>query len=103
MRANHTALKELGMARSNMLFDVLANILQTKSMELYKAHIASEEFKDASPYMVRRYLTMCMNNAVRDVVLDNYLALERMPSNIQYLWLMKAVPKQKSTFIQYIR
>lgn len=86
-----------------MLFDVLANILQTKSMELYKEHIASDNFKDAAPYMVRRYLTMSNNPKVRDVVLGNYLVLERMPEEVQYLWLLRAVPKQNSTFIKYIR
>ena len=91
------------MARSNMLFDVLANILQTKSIELYKEHIASENFKDASPFMVRRYLTMSLNPKVREIVLDNYLSLERMPETIQYLWLSEAIPKQKSTFIRYIK
>ena len=91
------------MARSNMLFDVLANILQTKSIELYKEHIASENFKDASPFMVRRYLTMSLNPKVREIVLDNYLSLERMPETIQYLWLLKAIPKQNLTFIRYIR
>ena len=91
------------MAKSNMLFDVLANILQTKSMELYKEHIASDNFKDAAPYMVRRYLTMSNNPKVRDVVLDNYLVLERMPEEVQYLWLLRAIPKQNSTFIRYIR
>ena len=91
------------MAKSNMLFDVLANILQTKSMELYKEHIASDNFKDAAPYMVRRYLTMSNNSKVRDVVLDNYLVLERMPEEVQYLWLLRAIPKQNSTFIRYIR
>ena len=91
------------MARSNMLFDVLANILQTKSIELYREHISSENFKDASPFMVRRYLTMSSSPRVRDVVLDNYAVLEKMPETVQYLWLMRAVPKQNSTFIRYIR
>ncbi len=91
------------MARSNMLFDVLANILQTKSIDLYKEHISSDSFKDASPFMVRRYLTMCSSPKVRDVVLDNYAVLEKMPETIQYLWLMRAVPKQNSTFIRYIK
>ena len=91
------------MAKSNMLFDVLANILQTKSIKLYKEHIESENFKDAAPFMIRRYLTMSMNPKVRDIVLDNYMSLERMPNAVQYLWLMKAVPKQNSTFIRYIR
>lgn len=91
------------MARSNMLFDVLANILQTKSIELYREHIASENFKDASPFMVRRYLTMSSSPRVRDVVLDNYAILEKMPETVQYLWLMRAVPKQNSTFIRYVK
>lgn len=86
-----------------MLFDVLANILHTKSIELYKEHISSENFKDAAAFMIRRYLSMCANPKVRDVVLDNYLTLERMPDNVQYLWLLRAVPKQNSTFIRYIR
>lgn len=91
------------MARSNMLFDVLANILQTKSIELYREHISSENFKDASPFMVRRYLTMSTDSRVRSIVLDNYLVLERMPETIQYLWLLRAIPRQNSTFIRYIR
>ena len=91
------------MARSNMLFDVLANILQTKSIELYKEHIASENFKDASPFMVRRYLTMSTSPRVREIVLDNYAVLEKMPETVQYLWLMRAVPKQNSTFIRYMK
>lgn len=91
------------MAKSNMLFDVLANILHGKSLDLYKEHIASENFKDAAPFMVRRYLTMCTNKKTRDIVLSNYLALERMPEAVQYLWLLRAVPKQSSTFIRYIR
>lgn len=89
--------------RSTMLFDVLANILQRKSIDLYREHIKSENFKDASPFMVRRYLTMSLNPKVRDVVLDNYAVLEQMPETVQYLWLLKAVPKQNSTFIKYIR
>ena len=89
--------------KSNMLFDVLANILQAKSISLYNKHIASESFKDAAPFMVRRYLTMSPNPAVRDVVLDNYLSLERMTAECQYMWLMKKIPKQNTTFIRYIR
>ena len=86
-----------------MLFDVLANILQTKSIDLYKKHISSENFKDASAFMIRRYLTMNLNKKVRQIVLDNYLVLERMPDKVQYLWLLKAIPRQNSTFIRYIK
>ncbi len=90
-------------SKSTMLFDVLGNILHNKSVEMYKKHVSSENFKDAAAFMVRRYLTMSPNSAVRAAVLDNYLTLERMPAEVQYLWLMKKVPKQNSTFIRYIR
>lgn len=90
-------------AKSTMLFDVLANILQTKSIDLYKEHIASENFKDAAPFMIRKYLTMSLSKEVRQIVLDNYLTLERMPEKTLYLWLLRAIPRQHSTFIRYIR
>ena len=89
--------------KSTMLFDVLANILQTKSMEIYAKQIADEHFKDAAPFMVRRYLTMSPDPAVRDLVIENYIALERMPPEVLYRWLLKKVPRQRSTFIRYIR
>ena len=90
-------------AKSTMLFDVIGNILHNKSIEMYKSHITSESFKDAAPFMVRRYLTMSPSSIVRSIVLNNYLVLERMPAEVQYLWLLKAIPKQSSTFIWYIR
>lgn len=93
----------MAVKKSNMLFDVLANILQAKSIELYKNHISSDDFKDAAAFMVRRYLTMSPSSIVRSIVLNNYLMLERMPAEVQYLWLLKAIPKQRSTFIRYIR
>lgn len=91
------------MAKSTMLFDVLDNILRAKSIELAKQHIASESFKDAAPFMVRRYLTMSSNASVRQVVFDHFMSLERMPADVQYLWLLKAVPKQSSGFIRYLK
>lgn len=91
------------MAKSTMLFDVLDNILRSKSLSLAKEHIASENFKDAAAFMVRRYLTMSSSAAVRDIVLDNYVSLERMPADVQYIWLLKAVPRQSSGFIRYMK
>lgn len=92
------------MARSNMLFECLGNILKTKSFELYEKHIASENFKDFSKFMCLRYLTMSNNSTVRNVILDNYLSLERMPTNeLLYKWLIVNIPQQTNSFIQYIR
>lgn len=89
--------------KSNMLFDVLGNILTEKSMTTYKAHIASENFKDAAKFMIVKYLTMSSNPLVRQIVLDNYVALERMPEAILYKWLLINIPKQNSSFIRYIK
>lgn len=89
--------------KSNMLFDVLANILAGKSRELYKEHIESVHFKDAAKFMILRYLTMHSNPVVRNIVIDNYFTLEKMPENALYMWLLKSIPKQSSTFIRYIK
>jgi len=89
--------------KSNMLFDVLGNILTTKSIDLYNNHISSESFKDAAKFMILRYLTMSNSSEVRNKVIDNYIILERMPEAILYKWLLVNIPKQSSSFIRYIK
>lgn len=79
--------------KSNMLFDVLANVLVSKSCHLYAEHIKSEHFKDAAKFMILKYLSMHSNPAVRDIVISNYTTLERMPETALYMWLLKAIPK----------
>lgn len=92
-----------GNFKSTMLFDVLKNILTTKSVELYEKHIASENFKDAAPFMIRRYLTMHSNSAVRSIVIDNFAALELMSDKMLYWWLLEKIPKTSNSFIRYLR
>lgn len=89
--------------KSNMLFDVLANILVSKSRELYKGHVESVYFKDAAKFMVLKYLSMHSNPAVRNIVIENYFTLEKMPEAALYLWLLKAIPKQNGSFIRYLK
>lgn len=89
--------------KSTMLFDVLGNILNGKSLELYNKHVESEYFKDAAKFMILKYLTMSNCGAVRDIVLDNYVTLQRMPEKALYKWLLMYVPKQNSSFIRYIK
>ena len=89
--------------KSNMLFDVLENILSKKSLVLYKKHVESEHWKDAAKFMMLRYLSMHSNAAVRDIVISNYLTLERMPEKVLYKWLIDKIPKQNVTFIKYLR
>lgn len=86
-----------------MLFDVLGNILTNKSFELYDKHICSESFKDAAKFMVLRYLTMSQSKDVRNIVIDNYITLERMSETTLYKWLLINIPKQNSSFIKYIK
>ena len=85
--------------KSNMLFDVLAS----KSRDLYKEHIESVYFKDAAKFMILRYLTMHSNPVVRNIVIENYFTLEKMPESALYLWLLKAIPKQNGSFIRYLK
>ena len=88
----------------NILFDALGNILQRKSEDVFQKHITMEDFEKQFPrYMVLRYLSMAKPE-VAQIVLDNQLSLERMPSNkIVYRFLMDVVPQQKSGFIRYIK
>ncbi len=92
-----------GNYKSTMLFDVLKNILTTKSVEIYKKHVQSEHFKDAAGFMVRRYLTMHTNSAIRQIMLDNYIVLERMDDKTLYLWLLDKIPQVNNSFIRYLR
>ena len=88
----------------NILFDVLGNILQRKSEDVFQKHIAMEDFEKQFPrYMVLRYLSMARDEVAR-VILENQLTLERMPSNkAVYRFLMNEIPQQKSAFIRYIK
>ena len=88
----------------NILFEVLGNVLQKKSEELFQKHLAMDDFEKQFPrYMVLRYLSMAKQE-VAEVVLKNQLSLERMPDNrIVYKFLMNAIPKQKSSFIRYVK
>lgn len=86
-----------------MLFDVLGNILTGKSEKLYQTHIAAEDFSAASKFMLLKYLTMSTNPIVRELVVDNYLRLEKMPEKALYKYLLRKIPKQSNSFIRYIR
>ena len=89
--------------KSTMLFDVLANILTEKSEETYAKHIVADDFAAAAKFMVLRYLTLSTCEEVRNVVLENYIVLEHMEEKLLYKWLLRNVPRQRSSFIRYIR
>lgn len=89
---------------NSILFEALQNILVDKSEKIFREHIQNEEkWKTFSKFMIMRYLTMSQNPLIRDIILDNYLSLDRMPPKQLYIWLLKKIPKQKTSFIKYIK
>ena len=92
------------MALNNILFDILSNILKDKSNEIYLNHINADDFDKTFPkYMLIRYLSMHSSSDVNSIVLNNQLQFERMPNRALYKFLLDNVPKQKSSWIKYIK
>ena len=89
--------------KSTILFDVLENILTEKSEDTYAKHIVADDFAAAAKFMVLRYLTLSTCEEVRNVVLENYIVLEHMEEKLLYKWLLRNVPRQRCSFIKYIR
>lgn len=90
--------------KPTVIFDALNNILCKKSEKVFLAHVNDEElWKTWSKFMILRYLTMSANPAVRNVVIDRYMRLERMPDVALYKWLLQNIPRQNSGFIRYIK
>lgn len=90
--------------RDNKLFHYLSNILKDKSVSAWASDTAEDGFeKSYSKFMVLRYLSMSKDRKVREVIEKSQESLEKLPSESQYLWLLRAVPKQESSFISYIK
>lgn len=89
--------------RNNYLFDYLKNILTTKSEEVFRKHLEDDFEQSYQPYMVNAYLSMSLNPAVRQVIFDNQLSLDRMTNKDHYRFLLGAIPRQMNSFIKYVR
>lgn len=93
--------------QNKFIFEYLKNILTVKSMKIFQEHVEDEEnFKSFPAMVVLRYLTMCQDIKVRNLVLKNQIFLERMykesPKGFYY-WCIKMIPKQTVSFIKYIK
>lgn len=88
--------------KSNLIFDVLSNILTSKNLSTYNTHINHAYWSTVSKFLILRYLSMHTNAQVRQITLDNYITLERMPEAILYKWCLLNIPKQYNSFIRYI-
>ena len=90
--------------KSTILFEALSNVLATKSEAVFKKHTEDEEaWKTFSKFILLRYLTMSPNPAVRNLVIDRYLRLERMPDKALYRWLLVNIPQQRNGYIKYLK
>ena len=89
--------------KSTILFDIMNNILVSKSGMTYKRHVSDENFKDVSSFILVKYMGMSPDPKVRQIALDNQETLERMEPRVLYKYLMKTVPRQSSGFIRFIR
>ena len=89
------------------IFDYLKNILTTKSMDVFRSHVNDTENLKSMPSVVMlRYLSMCPDERVRNLVMANQIFLERLDkiSHAQfYRWCIMNVPRQSSPFIRYIK
>lgn len=89
---------------SDILFDVLKNILQLKSKEMFRKHLNLDDFeKSFNRFMILRYLSMSKTE-VSDIILKYQSQLEKMPSNKSvYSFLFRVIPQQKSGFVKYLK
>lgn len=79
--------------KSKLIFAVLSNILHEKSEKTYEAHVSNEaEWPTVSKFIMLRYLSMSYSPLVRQIIIDNYITLQRMPEKPLYKWLLKVIP-----------
>ncbi len=88
---------------NRFLFDYLRNITFDKSWKLFKEHVEQKDFNSFPKVVVLRYLTMCEDERVRKLVLDNQFLLEKMDNVDFYGFMLKNVPKQRTSFIKYLK
>ena len=90
--------------KNTMMFEYLGNIVKEKSIDKYNYHVEDVEFVTSfNGYVILRYLSMHPVPAVRNVVLQNQMALERMSPRAMYRFLLDFVPRQFSSYIKYLK
>lgn len=93
--------------QNKFIFDYLRNILTDKSMEIYQKHVEDvENFKSCPSVVIMRYLSMCPDQRVRNIILENQLYLERLDKishRFFYKWCIDNIPRQYNSFIRYIK
>ena len=90
--------------KNRNIFEYLKNILTTKDKDEYFKHISEDGFDaDFKKVVVLRYLSMSPDEKVRSIVFENQLTFDRMDCKTLYRYLMCVVPRQRNSFIKYIK
>lgn len=93
--------------QNTFIFEYLKNILTDKSIDIYNRHVNDKEnFKSCPSVVIMRYLSMCPDRRVRDLITENQVYLERLDKishRFFYMWCIDNIPQQKSSFIKYIK
>jgi len=92
--------------QNQFIFEYLKNILLEKSVEKYESHISSPDFNSFPNLVILRYLSMCRDKRVRDMVVRNQILIERLDKishSCSYRWYIDNIPQQSSGFIKYIK
>ena len=90
--------------KNRNLFDYLNNILCLKDTELMERQVAEEGFdSDFKKVVLMRYLSMSKDPRIREIVFKNQLFFDRTDCKTLYRYLVRVVPKQKESFIKYIK
>lgn len=86
------------------IFNILDNILKNKSYIDLEKHVNDASFNSVyNIFMICRWLSMS-NKEVVKVLSENQHLLDRISNKeLHYKTLIKLIPRQKSSFLKYIK
>lgn len=87
------------------IFDILENIIKTKSNDLYNNHIKSNDFeKTYNLYMIIKWLSMNTNKSILSKLTEYQSIMENIiDKDLHYKLLLKIIPQNKNIFLKYVK
>lgn len=87
------------------IFDILDNIVKTKSNDLYINHIKSDDFeKTYNLYMIIKWLSMNTNKSILSKLTEYQSIMENITDKeLHYKLLLKIIPQNRNIFLKYVK
>jgi len=87
------------------IFDILDNIVKTKSNVLYKEHIEADEFYQLyNTYMIIKWLSMNTNKSILQKLTSYQSIMENITDKeLHYKLLLKIIPQNRNIFLKYVK